>query len=78
MAAVRRQAKRFQRLADAFDGTEPTTMERRLETLERSQMQFDMDGVRWERAVIAACRASGVHIPKILRRECISNGHRAP
>jgi hypothetical protein len=78
MAAVRRQATRFQRLADAFGGTDPATMERRLEALERSQMQFDADGARWERAVIAACRASGVNIPKIVRREYISNGHRAP
>jgi hypothetical protein len=77
MAAVKRQAARFQRLANAFDGTDPATMERRREALERSQMQFDEDGARWERAVIAACRASGVTIPKIVRREYISNGHRA-
>jgi hypothetical protein len=76
MAAVQRQATRFQRLADAFAGTDPATMERRLEALERSQMRFDLDGAQWERAVIAACRASGAKIPEIVRKEYISNGHR--
>jgi hypothetical protein len=74
--AVRRQAARFQSLSDAFGGTDPQATEQALETLENSQMSFDLDGVQWERAVIAACKASGVEVPEIVRREYISNGHR--
>jgi hypothetical protein len=76
LAAVRRQGMRFQRLADAFAGTDPAEMERALEALEGSQMQFDLDGARWERAVIAACRATGVDIPEIVREKYVSNGQR--
>jgi hypothetical protein len=47
-----------------------------LEALEGSQMEFDFDGARWERAVIAACQASSVEIPEIVREELVSNGHR--
>jgi hypothetical protein len=76
LAAVRRQAARFQTLADAFGGSDPQTMERALEALERSQMKFDLDGARWEEAVITACKASGVAVPEIVRLQLISNGHR--
>jgi hypothetical protein len=69
MAAVRRQAARFQKHPDAFAGTDPGTMERALQALQRSQMEFDQDGAQWERAVIAACKASGVKVPKIVRHE---------
>jgi hypothetical protein len=75
-AAVRRQATRFQKLSDAFAGTDPGAMERALEALERSQLKFDLDGARWERAVIAACKATGVEVPEIVRREYVSNGQR--
>jgi hypothetical protein len=44
-------------------------MERALQALQRSQMEFDQDGAQWERAVIAACKASGVKVPKIVRHE---------
>ena len=40
-------------------------------------MLFDQDGARWERAVIAACKDARVRVPKIIRREYISNGQRA-
>ena len=76
LAAARRQETRFQRLADAFAGTDPAEMEQALEALEGSQMQFDLDGARWERAVIAACRAAGVDIPEIAQKKYISNGQR--
>ena len=76
VAAVRRQATRFQQLSDAFAGTDPSAMERALEALERSQLKFDLDGAQWERAVIAACRATGVELPEIVRREYVSNGQR--
>jgi hypothetical protein len=76
LAAVRRQAARFQSLSDAFGGTDPQAMEQTLEALEASQMRFDLDGARWERAVIAACKANGVEVPEMIRREYISNGHR--
>jgi hypothetical protein len=76
VGAVRRQATRFQRLADAFAGSDPAEMEQALEALEGSQMQFDIDGARWERAVIAACRATGVDIPEIVQKKYISNGQR--
>jgi hypothetical protein len=76
LAAVRRQATRFQSLSDAFAGTDPRAMERALEALESSQMRFDFDGAQWERAVIAACGASGVEVPTIVRRKYVSNGQR--
>jgi hypothetical protein len=76
LAAVRRQAARFQGLADAFGGSDPYAMERALEALEASQMTFDLDGARWEQAVIAACKASGMVAPKIVRLQLVSNGHR--
>jgi hypothetical protein len=76
LAAVRRQAARFQSLADAFGGSDPQAMERALEALEMSQMKFDLDGAGWEKAVITACRASGVEVPQIVRLRLISNGQR--
>jgi hypothetical protein len=76
VAAVERQERRFQALADAFGGTDPQAMEAALEALEASQMKFDLDGARWERAVIAACKAGGVRVPEFVRRELISNGRR--
>jgi hypothetical protein len=76
IAAVRRQAARSEDLADSFAGTDPAAEERALEAWERSQGQFDQDGAQWERAVIAACRASGVKIPRIVRKQFISNGSR--
>jgi hypothetical protein len=51
-------------------------MERALEALGMSQMEFDLDGARWERAVITACKASGAEVPEIVRIELISNHHR--
>jgi hypothetical protein len=51
LAAVRRQATRFQVLSDAFGGTDPQAMEQALEALEGSQLKFDLDGAQWERAV---------------------------
>jgi hypothetical protein len=76
LAAVRRQAARFQMLADAFGGSDPHKMERALFALQASQMKFDLDGAEWEQAVIAACKASGVAVPEIVRLELISNGQR--
>jgi hypothetical protein len=76
VAAVERQERRFQALADAFGGTDPQAMEAALEALEASQMEFDRDGVRWEKAVVAACKARGVRLPEIVRRELISAGRR--
>jgi hypothetical protein len=76
LAAIRRQAARFQTLADTFGGSDPQAMERALEALEMSQMEFDLDGARWERAVITACKASGAEVPEIVRIELISNHHR--
>jgi hypothetical protein len=76
LAAVRRQAARFQTLADAFGGSDPQAMERALEALQLSQMKFDLDGAGWEKAVITACRASGVEVPQIVRLRPISNGQR--
>lgn len=75
-AAVHREAKRFQGMADALAGTDPATLNRAAMALQDSQMQFDYDGVEWESAVIAACRASGVRVPEFVRRKYISNGHR--
>jgi hypothetical protein len=76
LAAIRRQAARFQALADAFGGSDPQAMERALEALQWSQMKFDPDGARWEQAVITACKASGVEVPEIVRLELISNHQR--
>lgn len=45
-------------------------------TLGSSNLEADQDGAKWERAVIAACKASGVGVPKIVRRKYISNGQR--
>jgi hypothetical protein len=75
-AAVRRQEARMKDVAEAFAGTDPQLLDRALFELQSSQMQFDLDGAQWERAVIAACKASGVAIPEIVRREYISNGQR--
>jgi hypothetical protein len=77
VAAVGRQEARFQALADAFAGTDPSAMERALEALERSQLKFDLDGARWEEAVVSACRSAGLAVPEIVRRELVSNGQRA-
>jgi hypothetical protein len=74
--AVHREATRFQEIADALAGTDPATLSRAEMALQDSQMQFDYDGARWESAVIAACRASGVSVPEFVRRKYISNGHR--
>jgi hypothetical protein len=76
LAAVRRQAARFEALADSFGGTDPFAMERALEALEGSQMEFDLDGARWEEAVITACKASALEVPEFVRLGFISNGHR--
>jgi hypothetical protein len=76
LAAIRRQAARFQTLADAFGGSDPQAMERALEALQTSQMKFDLDGARWEQAVITACKASGIEVPEIVRLELISNHQR--
>lgn len=76
LAAIRRQAARFRALADAFGGSDPQAMERALEALQWSQMRFDLDGARWEQAVITACKASGVEVPEIVRLELISNHQR--
>lgn len=76
LAAVRRQATRFQTLADAFGGSDPQAMERALDSLQTSQMQFDLDGAAWEQAVITACKASGVEVPEIVRLQLISNHQR--
>jgi hypothetical protein len=76
LAAVRRQQSRFQELSDSFAGTDPRAMEKALEALEWSQLKFDVDGARWEDAVIAACRASGLPVPEIVRRQFISNHQR--
>ena len=75
-AAVRREAARFQDLADALAGTEPETVSRAETALSGSQIEFDYDGAKWESAVIAACRAGGVRVPQFVRRKYISNGHR--
>lgn len=76
VAAVGRQQARFQALADAFAGTDPYAMERALEALERSQLKFDLDGARWEQAVVSACKAGRVAVPEFVRRELVSNGQR--
>jgi hypothetical protein len=76
LAAIRRQAARFQTLADAFGGSDPQAMERALEALQTSQMKFDLDGARWEQAVITACKASRAEVPEIVRLELISNHQR--
>ena len=67
---------RFQTLADAFGGNDPQAMERALEALQTSQLKFDLDGAQWEKAVIAACNASGTQVPESVRLELISNGQR--
>jgi hypothetical protein len=64
------------RVADAFAGTDSGTMQQALEALQRSQLEFDLDGARWERAVVAACRASGAKNPEDSPQEYISNGQR--
>jgi hypothetical protein len=76
LAAIRRQKARFQTLADTFGGTDPDAMERALAALQVSQMTMDLDGARWEEAVIAVCNASGTEVPEIVRLELISNGQR--
>ncbi len=76
LAAIRRQEARFQTLAVSFGGTDPHAMERALAALSVSQMTFDLDGARWEEAVIAVCNASGTEVPEIVRSKFISNGQR--
>jgi hypothetical protein len=76
LAAVRRQAARFQTLADTFGGSDPQAMESALGALQTSQMKFDLDGADWERAVITACKASGAEVPEIVRLQLISNHQR--
>jgi hypothetical protein len=39
-------------------------------------MKFDLDGARWEQAVISACKASRAEVPEIVRLELISNRQR--
>jgi hypothetical protein len=73
-AALRRQESRMQDVSDAFAGSDPSALNRALMALQSSQA--DQDGARWERAVIAACTASGVPVPRIVRLEFISNGQR--
>jgi len=75
-AALRRQGSRLQDVSDAFDGIDPSALNRALMALQRSNVEADQDGAKWERAVIAACKASGVPIPRIVRLEFISNGQR--
>jgi hypothetical protein len=75
-SAVRREAERFQDLADALAGTDPETVNGAEVALSNSQMLFDYDGAKWETAVIAACRASGITVPRFVRRTYISNGQR--
>jgi hypothetical protein len=74
--AVRRQATRLQAVSDAYGGTDADALYRAEQALQLSQMQFDQDGAQWERAVIAACKASSVDVPKIVRLEHLSNGQR--
>jgi hypothetical protein len=76
LAAIRRQKSSFQTLADRFGGTDPYAMERALTALQTSQMMMDLDGARWEEAVIAVCNASGIEVPEIVRVKLISNGQR--
>jgi uncharacterized protein YceK len=76
MAAVRRQVSRLQNVSDEFAGSDPSALDRALMALGSSQTEFDSDGARWESAVITACKASGVGVPKIVRRKYISNGQR--
>ena len=76
LAAIRRQKASFQTLSDSFGGTDPIAMERALTALQTSQMTMDLDGARWEEAVIAVCNASGIEVPEIVRLELLSNGRR--
>jgi hypothetical protein len=73
-AALRRQESRMQDVSDAFAGSDPSALNRALMALQSSQA--DQDGAKWERAVIAVCKASGVPVPRIVRLEFISNGQR--
>jgi hypothetical protein len=75
-AALRRQVSRLQDVSDAFAGSDPSALNRALMAFGNSNLEADQDGAMWERAVIAACKASGVQVPKIVRREYISNGRR--
>lgn len=75
-AALRRQESRLQDVSDAFAGSDPSALNLALMTLGSSNLEADQDGAKWERAVIAACKASGVGVPKIVRRKYISNGQR--
>jgi hypothetical protein len=75
-AALRRQESRLQDVSDAFDGIDPSALNRALMALGSSNVEADQDGAKWERAVIAACKASGVPVPRIVRLEFISNGQR--
>jgi hypothetical protein len=73
-AALRRQESRLQDVSNAFDGIDPSALNRALMALQSSN--GDQDGAKWERAVITACKASGVPVPRIVRLEFISNGRR--
>jgi hypothetical protein len=75
-ASLRRQESRMQDVSDAFAGSDPFALDRALMALQISNGEADLDGAKWERAVIAACRASGVPVPRIVRLEFISNGQR--
>ena len=75
-AALRRQESRLQDVSDAFGGIAPSALNRALMALQSSNVEADQDGAQWERAVITACKASGVAVPNIVRREYISNGQR--
>jgi hypothetical protein len=77
-AALRRQKSRLQDVSDAFAGSDPSALNRALMALSNANVEgdTDQDGARWERAVIAACKASGVPVPRIVRLEFISNGQR--
>jgi hypothetical protein len=75
-ASLRRQESRMQDVSDAFAGSDPFALDRALMALQISNGEADLDGAKWERAVIAACKASGVPVPRIVRLEFISNGQR--
>lgn len=75
-ASLRRQVSRLQDVSDAFAGNDPSALNRALMALGSSNVEADQDGAKWERAVITACKASGVAVPRIVRLEFISNGQR--
>lgn len=67
---------RLQDVSDAFAGNDPSALNRALMALGSSNVEADQDGAKWERAVITACKASGVVVPRIVRLEFISNEQR--